>query len=149
MVIELEDDMVIELRDVWDFHTDLRNVQKPQNERAYLFEQIDIPTAQKVGGLFSATFRNPDMSPEQNLELVKAHAAEILSAEGMTLVRSASDVEGTGRQVLHAEGVYFVAEEKDLKLLDWMWETGFRSFAPTYNEDNPLATGGTGDRSRR
>ena len=41
--------MPIELKDVWDFHTDLRWMVDLPDERAYLAEQIDIPTAAKLG----------------------------------------------------------------------------------------------------
>ena len=49
--------MPIELKDVWDFHTDLRWMVDLPDERAYLADQIDIPTAAKLGGVFSALER--------------------------------------------------------------------------------------------
>ena len=38
--------------EIWDFHTDLRYMQRLPSDRAYLKEQLDLPTAAKMGGSF-------------------------------------------------------------------------------------------------
>jgi len=140
--------MPVEMKDIWDFHTDLRWMHDLPPERDYLKEQIDLPAARTIGGLFSATGRYPDESRAEQLRLLEEEAAVIKGFEGLTMAYAKGDLEGTGRQVLHAEGVYFIQEETDLALLDRLWEMGFRSLAPTYNEDNELGGGAAGDPDR-
>lgn len=134
--------------DMWDFHTDLRNVQRLPPDRIYLREQIDLASAAKLGGIFSATGRMAGAPSEVQIEKLKEEVELIRSAEGLRLVLNSEDVEGGGRQVLHAEGVYFVKKSDDLSLIDWMWDVGFRSLAPLYNEDNALGGGSMGDATR-
>ncbi len=139
---------MIQWGDFWDFHTDLRNIQRLPANRAYLKEQIDLATASKLGGLFSATGRMASAPADEQIEKLKEEVALIRGAERLSLVLSSEDVAGEGRQVLHAEGVYFVESSDDIALLDWLWELGFRSLAPLYNEDNPLGGGAMGDAAR-
>ncbi len=147
--------MAIGFEDIWDFHTDLRHVQATRDDRPYLLEQIDLPAAARLGGLFSATGRKVDtplrkMDDPQDIQLehLREQIQTIKEAKGLTLVLSAADLDGAGRQVMHAEGIYYIEKEKDLGLLDWLWEEGFRSLAPLYNADNALGGGGTGDPGR-
>ncbi len=137
--------MDIQLADVWDFHTDLRLIQRLPPDRAYLKEQMDLPTAAQLGGLFTATEPHADLPAEEQIGLLEEEVSLIRGAEGLNFVLSASDLAGTGNQVLHAEGVYFIESEEDLGLLDWLWDLGFRSLAPLYNEYNPLGGGARGD----
>ena len=139
---------MIQWGDFWDFHTDLRNIQRLPADRAYLKEQIDLVTASKLGGLFSATGRMAGAPADKQIEKMKEEVALIRGAERLSLVLSSEDVAGGGRQVLHAEGVYFVESSDEIALLDWLWELGFRSMAPLYNEDNPLGGGAMGDAAR-
>ena len=114
----------------------------------HFLDQLDLPTARKLGGFFTATWRLVVAPQAEQIDLLKEHMAVIKGGEGLTLVRSAADIEGVGRQVLHAEGIYFIETEKDLDFLDWLWEEGFRSLGPLYNEDNALGGGGKGDPGR-
>lgn len=139
---------MISYKDIWDFHTDLRWIQDLPPERDYLRDQIDLPTAGKLGGLFSATGRMADAPQDEQLEKLKKEVALIKTAKGLTLVLATDDLAGTGRQVLHAEGVYFIKKSGDLVLLDKLWEMGFRGLAPLYNEDNSLGGGAMGEPSR-
>ncbi len=139
---------MIEWEGIWDFHTDLRYMQRLPADRAYLKEQIDLPTAAKMGGLFSATGRMAGAPAGEQIEKLKEEVALIRGAEGLRLVLTAKDLPGAGRQVLHAEGVYFIESADDIDLLGWLWELGFRSLAPLYNEDNPLGGGAMGDPTR-
>jgi microsomal dipeptidase-like Zn-dependent dipeptidase len=147
--------MIIELDNIWDFHIDLQHVQHTPVVKDYLLEQIDLPTATRIGGLFNATcYRPGELPPNAAVPQAKQLAdledqiRIIREAEGLTLVLSAAQVEGTGRQILHAEGIYFIEQTSDLDLIDWLWEQGFRSIAPLYNSDNALGGGGTGDPTR-
>jgi microsomal dipeptidase-like Zn-dependent dipeptidase len=147
--------MTIELENIWDFHIDLQQVQGTPVAKDYLLEQIDLPTATGIGGFFNATCHKPG-EPLPNAAVPQAKQLTdleeqiriIRGAEGLTLVLSAAEVEGSGRQILHAEGVYFIKQASDLDLIDWLWEQGFRSIAPLYNSDNALGGGGTGDPAR-
>ncbi len=134
--------------DVWDFHTDLRLIQRPPEGREYLIEQIDLPAATRLGGLFTATGRRSDLAAGEQRTLLEEEVELIRRAEGLGLVLGAGDLEGEGNQLLHAEGVYFIEGEVDLERLDWLWELGFRSLAPMYNEDNALGGGAEGEPSR-
>ncbi|MBI3025351.1 MAG: membrane dipeptidase [Candidatus Tectomicrobia bacterium] len=140
--------MPIGFADIWDFHTDLRYVVNLAPEKAYLAEQIDLPAARRLGGLFSATGRRAGAAQAEQLKLLEADVRLIRQTPGLTVVLQAADLPGEGRQVLHAEGVYFVEREGDLELLDWMWEQGFRGLGPLYNEDNALGGGAKGDPAR-
>jgi microsomal dipeptidase-like Zn-dependent dipeptidase len=72
----------------------------------------------------------------------------IAGAKGMDLVLTSTDLGGTGNQLLHAEGIYFIQHEEDIKLINWLWDIGFRSLGPMYNEDNSLGGGAMGDPGR-
>lgn len=140
--------MKLELGDVWDFHTDLRWMSDLPEERAYLAEQLDVPTAARMGGLFSATGRKAGAPQAEQFALLERDLGLIRGAPGLSVVRAAPDLEGTGRQVIHAEGLYFIEREEDLGLLDRLWKEGLRSLAPLYNEDNALGGGAKGDPGR-
>jgi microsomal dipeptidase-like Zn-dependent dipeptidase len=140
--------MTIGLADVWDFHTDLRYMVNLAPEKAYLAEQIDLAAAAKLGGFFSAAGREAGAPQAEQLKLLEADARLIRQTPGLTLVLRADDLKGSGRQILHAEGIYFIEREGDLKLLDWMWDEGFRGVGPLYNEDNALGGGAKGDPAR-
>lgn len=140
--------MPIEFNDVWDFHTDLRFLADFSGEDAHLLEQIDIPTAAKLGGVFSALGRLADAPQEAQKEALERDLELIRGSEGLDVVLTQADLEGVGKQVVHAEGVYFIESEDDLKGLEWLWEEGVRSVAPLYNEDNALGGGAKGDPAR-
>ena len=140
--------MPIEFKDVWDFHTDLRWMVDLPEERAYLAEQIDIATAARLGGVFSALERLEGAPQDAQFDLVRRDLERIRSAEGLSIVLTRADLDGVGRQLIHAEGVYFIETEDDLKLLEWLWEEGVRSVGPMYNDDNPLGGGAMGDPAR-
>ncbi|MCG3178118.1 MAG: hypothetical protein BIFFINMI_00441 [Phycisphaerae bacterium] len=142
--------MELKLEEVWDFHTDLRLlVMLPtRRQRDKLAEQLDLPTARRLGGVFSATGRLTETARHEQWQQLEVELDAITGMPGMTLVRSAGDLTGVGRQLLHAEGVYFVNSEADLDDLGRMWEVGWRSIAPMYNEDNALGGGARGDAAR-
>lgn len=140
--------MPIEFKDVWDFHTDLRFLADLSDEDANLLEQIDIPTAAKLGGVFSALGRLADAPQEAQKEALERDLGLIRGSEGLDVVLTRGDLEGVGRQLIHAEGVYFIETESDLKGLEWLWSEGVRSVAPLYNEDNALGGGAKGDPAR-
>ncbi len=140
--------MPIEFKDVWDFHTDLRFLADLSDEDANLLEQIDIPTAAKLGGVFSALGRLADAPQEAQKEELERDLGLIRGSEGLDVVLTRGDLEGVGRQLIHAEGIYFIGKESDLKGLEWLWEEGVRSVAPLYNEDNALGGGAKGDAGR-
>ncbi len=140
--------MAVEFKDIWDFHTDLRLVMRPGGDRPYLRDQLDVPAAARLGGVFSATERFADLPKDVQLERLEEDVALIRGAEGMHDVLSAGDLKGTGGQILHAEGMYFIEEEADLALLDRLWDLGVRSLAPLYNEDNALGGGARGESAR-
>lgn len=140
--------MPIEFKDVWDFHTDLRFLADSSDEDANLLEQIDIPTAAKLGGVFSALGRLADAPEEAHFEALEHDLELIRGSEGLSVVLSREDLEGVGKQLIHAEGVYFIETEGDLKGLEWLWGEGVRSVAPLYNEDNALGGGAKGDPAR-
>lgn len=148
--------MIIELENIWDFHIDLQQVQgTPVVVKDYLLEQIDLPTAARIGGFFNATCHIageplPHAGVSQNKQLadLQDQVRIIREAEGLTLVLSGAEVEGLGRYVLHSEGIYFIEQTSDLDLIDWLWEQGFRSIAPLYNSDNALGGGAAGDPTR-
>ena len=140
--------MPIEFKDVWDFHTDLRFLADLSDEDANLLEQIDIPTAAKLGGVFSALGRLADARRETHFEALEHDLGLIRGSEGLGVVLTRADLEGVGRQLIHAEGVYFIESEDDLKHLEWLWDEGVRSVAPLYNEDNALGGGAKGDPDR-
>ncbi|OGL61028.1 MAG: hypothetical protein A3J27_02505 [Candidatus Tectomicrobia bacterium RIFCSPLOWO2_12_FULL_69_37] len=140
--------MPIGFEDIWDFHTDLRYMVNLAPDKAYLSEQIDLAAAGRLGGLFSAAGRKAGAPQAEQLKLLEADIRLIRQTPGLTVVLQAADLPGTGRQVLHAEGVYFIEREGDLELLDWMWEQGLRGLGPLYNEDNALGGGAKGDPAR-
>ena len=72
--------------EIWDFHTDLRYMQRLPSDRAYLKEQLDLPTAAKMGGLFSATGRMAGAPAGEQIEMLKEEVALIRGAEGLHLV---------------------------------------------------------------
>lgn len=140
---------MIQLSDVWDFHTDLRCWELCNAyQLAYREPQLDRETAKRLGGVFSATGRWSDGTLEEQWAQLRKEVQVIEGLDGLTMVRSKSDLEGTGRQLLHAEGIYLVQERAHLKSLDDFWAMGFRSVAPMYNEDNALGGGAKGDQSR-
>ena len=122
--------MPIGFEDIWDFHTDLRYMVNLAPDKAYLSEQIDLAAAGRLGGLFSAAGRKAGAPQAEQLKLLEADIRLIRQTPGLTVVLQAADLPGTGRQVLHAEGVYFIEREGDLELLDWMWEQGLRGLGP-------------------
>lgn len=145
----------IELEDIWDFHVDLQHVLRTPVDQDYRLEQIDKHAAEQIGGLFSATCRkagSPPPSPaiprDKQLADLEDQISVIQAAQGLTIVLSAAQVEGRGRQILHAEGIYCVERESDLDFLGWLWEKGFRSLAPLYSADSALGGGCTGDPAR-
>lgn len=145
----------IEIENIWDFHVDLKNIQQAPLEKEYLLEQIDVPTAIHIGGFFNAICHKPvdpppraDEPQDKQLADIEDQIRTILSTDGLSLVLSAADVEGTGRQVLHAEGIYFIRQTKDIDLVDRLWDKGFRSLAPLYSSDNALGGGSAGDPNR-
>jgi microsomal dipeptidase-like Zn-dependent dipeptidase len=147
--------MIIKLDNIWDFHIDLVQVQHTPVVNDYLLEQIDLPTAARIGGFFTATCHKPGQPPphagvprDKQLADLEDQVRIIRGAKGLTLVLSAAEVEGLGRHVLHSEGIYFIEGTRDLDLIDWLWEQGFRSVAPLYNADNALGGGATGDPPR-
>ena len=147
--------MIIELKDIWDFHIDLQNVLQVPVVNDYLLEQIDLPTATQMGGLFNATCRKPggplpsaDVPQDKQIADLNDQIRTIRGTKGLSLVLAAADLEGAGRQILHAEGIYFIRQIRDLDRLDWIWEQGFRSLAPLYNSDNALGGGSGGDPGR-
>jgi adenine phosphoribosyltransferase len=77
-----------------------------------------------------------------------AEVATIRALPGLAVAESAGDLAGTGRQVLYAEGIYFIRSEADLGDPDRLLPLGFRSLAPLYNEDNPLGDRARGDAGR-
>lgn len=140
---------MIELHQAWDFHTDIRYLVLPESaHQHYRAKQLDLETCRRMGGVFSATGRNATVSREEQLERLDREVAFLRQIPGLTLVRAATEVAGAGRQVLHAEGIYFVQEERDLDRLERLWDMGFRSLAPLYNEDNALGGGARGDPCR-
>ena len=113
----------IEIENIWDFHVDLINIQQIPPGKEYLLEQIDVPTATHVGGFFSAICQKPvgplpraDEPQDKQLANMEDQIRRILSTEGLSLVLSDSDIEGTGRQVLHAEGIYFIRQVKRIEV---------------------------------
>ena len=140
--------MPIGLKDVWDFHTDLRFLADLSGENAYILEQIDIPTAAKLGGVFSALGRLAGASQKVQITALERDLRLVRESEGLDAVLTRKDLEGAGKQVIHAEGVYFIETEGDFKGLEWLWEEGARSVAPLYNEDNALGGGAQGDPAR-
>jgi microsomal dipeptidase-like Zn-dependent dipeptidase len=145
----------VALGDIWDFHVDLQHVLRIPVDQPYRLEQIDKAAAENIGGLFSATCRragSPPPGPQIPRDKQQADLEDqirvIREAQDLTVVRSAAQVEGRGRQVLHAEGIYCVDGPGDLKFLDWLWEEGFRSLAPLYSADSALGGGCTGDPGR-
>ncbi|MCK6470713.1 MAG: membrane dipeptidase [Planctomycetes bacterium] len=140
---------MIELHDVWDFHTDIRLLAGENDYRMeYRKKQLDLPTCRQMGGVFSATGRLANAPREKQWAQMEKEVAAIKGFDGLTLVRGPGDVGGGGRQVLHAEGVYFIQEEEHLTDLEKLFAMGFRSLAPMYNEDNPLGGGAKGNPSR-
>ena len=85
---------------------------------------------------------------EAQFELIRRDLEQIRSAVGLSVVLTRADLEGVGRQLIHAEGVYFIEVEDDLKHLEWLWEEGVRSIGPLYNDDNALGGGAMGDPAR-
>ncbi len=140
--------MALNLSDVWDFHTDLRLLVSDRRDRDRLAAQIDLPTARRMGGVFSATGRLAGGAKEAQWALLESEVQTICSLPGLGVARTAAELLGGGRQVLHAEGVYFIQDAAGLADLDRMWEMGFRSLAPLYNEDNALGGGARGDPDR-
>ena len=147
--------VIIELENIWDFHIDLQQVQGTPVVKEYLLEQIDLPTAARIGGFFNATCHiageplpHAGVPQDKQLADLQEQVRIIREAEGLTLVLSGAEVEGLGRYVLHSEGIYFIEGASDLDLIDWLWEQGFRSIAPLYNSDNALGGGATGDTTR-
>ncbi|MFP6871251.1 MAG: membrane dipeptidase [Nitrospinota bacterium] len=140
--------MSISYSDIWDFHTDLRLIQRLPPDREYLQEQMDIPAAGRLGGLFTATGRFADLPDKEQLARLEEEVNLIAGASGLDLVLAAKDSEGTGNQLLHAEGIYFIQNEEDIELIDRLWGLGFRSLAPMYNADNALGGGAEGEPSR-
>ena len=140
---------MLELSEVWDFHTDIRwLVLKDPKHNAFSHKQLDLPTCRRLGGVFSATGCFATDGRAEQWEKLKEEVETIRHMEGLQMVFSAGDVAGTGRQVLHAEGVYFIQEERDLGDLETLWALGFRSLGPLYNEDNALGGGAKGDSHR-
>ncbi len=140
--------MDLDLGDMWDFHTDARVLVSDVRDRDRYEKQLDLPTCRRLGGIFSATGRLADAPRDAQWALLESEVATIRSLAGMPVVRAAADLAGAGRQVLHAEGVYFVQGMADLGGLDRLWAMGFRSLAPLYNEDNALGGGARGDAGR-
>jgi membrane dipeptidase len=140
--------MVLDLGDVWDFHTDVRLLVSDVRDRDKYEQQLDLATCRRLGGVFSATGRLADAPREEQWALLDSQVATIQSLAGLPVVRTIADLAGAGRQVLHAEGVYFIKAEADLADLERLWEMGFRSLAPLYNEDNALGGGARGDAAR-
>ncbi len=140
--------MPIEFKDVWDFHTDLRFLVDSAVEDPFLTEQIDLTTAAKLNGVFTALGRLADAPQEAQFEALERDLELIRGSEGLSVVLTRKDLEGVGRQLIHAEGVYFIESESDLKHLEWLWDEGVRSVAPLYNEDNALGGGAKGDPAR-
>ena len=101
--------MPIEFKDVWDFHTDLRFLADLSDEDAHLLEQIDIPTAAKLGGVFSALGRLADAPQEAQFEALERDLELIRGSEGLSVVLSRKDLEGVGavdtrgRRLFHRE----------------------------------------------
>ncbi|MFC1491463.1 membrane dipeptidase [Nitrospinota bacterium] len=140
--------MSVQFADIWDFHTDLRLIQRLPPDRGYLKEQLDLPTALQLGGLFTATGRFADLPAKEQIDRLEDEVNLIRGAPGLGLVLTVNDLEGTGNQLLHAEGIYFIEKEEDIELLGRLWALGFRSLAPMYNEDNLLGGGATGESGR-
>jgi microsomal dipeptidase-like Zn-dependent dipeptidase len=140
--------MDIELSEIWDFHTDLRLIQRVPEGREYLTEQIDLAGAAALGGVFTATGRNAEAPKDVQWSQLEKEVALIRGAEGLEFVLARSDLAGAGNQLLHAEGVYFVQDEADIGVLGKLRAMGFRSLAPMYNEDNALGGGAEGDPAR-
>ncbi|MBT3434375.1 MAG: hypothetical protein HN435_10745, partial [Nitrospinaceae bacterium] len=140
--------MDIELPEFWDFHTDLRLIQRVPEGREYLTEQIDLPTASSLGGVFTATGRLAEAAKDVQWSRLEEEVELIRGAEGLEFVLAAPDLAGAGNQLLHAEGIYFVQDEADISLLGKLRAMGFRSVAPLYNEDNALGGGAEGDPAR-
>ncbi|MFC1479603.1 membrane dipeptidase [Planctomycetota bacterium] len=138
---------MLEYSDVWDFHIDARLLvtEKDPEKAAYRERQLDLDTCGRFGGIFNATGRRNTLSPEEQWKIVKEEIEVMHNTPGMSVVRNSSEAEGTGKQVIHAEGIYFIQEEKDFDKLEEMWELGFRSLAPLYNEDNAFGGGAKGD----
>ena len=140
--------MDIELSEIWDFHTDLRLIQRVPEGREYLTEQIDLDTAAGLGGLFTASGRNEEAPKEVQWAQLEEEVRLIRGAKGLEFVLAARDLTGAGNQLLHAEGIYFIQDGEDIGLLDGLWAMGFRSLAPMYNKDNALGGGAEGDPAR-
>lgn len=140
--------MILDLGDVWDFHTDVRLLVSDLRDRDRYEKQVDLATCRRLGGVFSATGRLAEAPREEQWAVLESEVATIRSLADLPVVRTAADVAGTGRQVLHAEGVYFIRVAADLADLERLWEMGFRSLAPLYNEDNALGGGARGDAAR-
>lgn len=141
---------MIELNEVWDFHTDVRLLVKLGDDWRLprLIEQMDLETAAQLGGIFSATGRSCDKPRDRQWERLEGEVGIIENLPGLTVARTRGDLEGAGRQILHAEGIYFITSRSHLDDLERLWERGFRSIAPMYNEDNALGGGARGDRGR-
>src|SRR5512138_2763431 len=118
---------MLDLSAVWAFHTDLRLLASDRADRERLAQQVDLATARRLGGVFSATGRLAGAPRAQQWELLESEVRTILALPGLPLARTAGDVAGGSRQVLHAEGVYFIQDAAGLADLDRMWEMGFRS----------------------
>jgi microsomal dipeptidase-like Zn-dependent dipeptidase len=140
--------MRLDLSDVWDFHTDVRLLVSDEPLRDRYEKQLDLATCRRLGGVFSAAGRLVEAPKDAHWATLEAEAATIRALPGLAVAETAADLAGGGRQVLHAEGVYFIRSEADLGDLERLWAMGFRSLAPLYNEDNPLGGGARGDAGR-
>lgn len=139
----------VELSDVFDFHTDIRFLVLPEDApHDRIPDQLDLPTCRGIRGVVSATGRLLNVDRQTQWAKLEAEVSALRAIEGLTLFREAADLTGSALQVLHAEGIYFLEHERQLDDLDRLWEMGFRSLGPLYNEDNPLGGGARGDGQR-
>ena len=89
--------MIIELDNIWDFHIDLLQVQHTPVVNEYLLEQIDLPTAARIGGFFTATCHMPGqplpragVPRDKQLADLEDQVRIIRGGKGLTLVLSAA-----------------------------------------------------------
>ena len=84
---------MIELADVWDFHTDNRYLMDDPPKHT---EQLDLATCRQLGGVFSATFRIEGLSRDDQWAKLCDDAHVILAMPGLTVATRREYLDGVG-----------------------------------------------------
>ena len=73
---------MLDLGQIWDFHTDIRFLALETPARAALEKQLDLPTCRRLGGVFSATGRLATASIEDQWRQMEKEIAAIRGLGG-------------------------------------------------------------------